>query len=103
VEWLCAEARLQVRRCKREKVLVGERQPLVRPEAANEVLSMGFVFDRAAEGRVIKCLTIADYVTHKTVAIVPERAISGQLMTRILDHLAETRGLPQVIRTDNGK
>ena len=34
---------------------------------------------------------------------MPERAISRQHVTRILDHLAATRGVPQVIRTDNGK
>src|SRR3546814_2907102 len=37
------------------KVPVAERQPLVRPKTANEVWSMDFVFDRTAEGRVIKC------------------------------------------------
>jgi dissimilatory sulfite reductase (desulfoviridin) alpha/beta subunit len=35
VERLYQEARLQVRRRKRKKVLPGERQPLVRPIAAN--------------------------------------------------------------------
>jgi len=34
---------------------------------------------------------------------VPERAISGLFLTRILDHLALQRGLPSAIRTDNGK
>ena len=103
IERLYAEALLQVRRRTRKKVPVGERQPLVRPAAANEVWSMDFVFDRSAEGRAIKCLTIVDDATHESVAIVPERAISGQHVTRILDHLAATRGVPQVIRTDNGK
>lgn len=103
VERLYVEARLQVRRRKRKKVPVGERQPLVRPKAANEVWSMAFVFDRSAEGRVIKCLTIVDDATHESVTIVPERAIGGQQVARILDHLAASRGLPQVIRTDNGK
>jgi len=32
-----------------------------------------------------------------------ERAISGQGVSRVLDRLAVQRGLPQVIRTDNGK
>ena len=68
VERLYAEARLQVRRRKRKKVPVGERQPLVRPEAANAVWSMDFVFDRSADGRVIKCLTIVDDATHESVA-----------------------------------
>jgi transposase InsO family protein len=103
VERLYTEACLQVRRRKRKKVPVCDRQPLVRPDAANEVWSMDFVFDRSAEGRVIKCLTIVDDATHESVAVVPERAIGGMAVTRILDRLALTRGLPNTIRTDNGK
>ncbi len=103
VERLYQEAELQVRRRKRKKVPVGERQPLLRPTMANQVWSMDFVFDRSAEGRVIKSLTIVDDATHEAVAIVPERAISGQVLTRILDRLLLSRGLPKVIRTDNGK
>ena len=32
-----------------------------------------------------------------------ERSISGIGVTRVLDRLASGRGLPQVIRSDNGK
>lgn len=103
VERLYSAAQLQVRRRRRKKVPVGERQPLIRPGAANEVWSMDFVFDRSAEGRVLKCLTIVDDATHESVAIAPERAIGGLQLIRILDRLAVTRGLPKVIRTDNGK
>lgn len=103
VERLYQEAGLQVRRRKRKKVPAGERQPLLRPSAANEVWSMDFVFDRTAEGRVIKCLTIVDDDTHEAVAIEVERAISGQGVSRVLDRLAMQRGLPRVIRTDSDK
>lgn len=103
VERLYAEAGLQVRRRRRKKVLVADRHPLGRPLSANQVWSMDFVFDRTAEGRVIKCLTVVDDATHEAVAIVPERAIGGHALTRILDRLALERGLPQAIRTDNGK
>ncbi len=103
VERLYQEAKLQVRRRKRKKVLVSERQPLLRPSRANEVWSMDFVFDRTAEGRVIKCLTIVDDATHESVAIEVERAISGHGVSRVLDRLKHSRGLPKVIRTDNGK
>ena len=103
VERLYGEAQLQLRRRTRKKVPVGMRQPLVRPDAANVIWSMDFVFDRSAEGRAIKCLTIVDDATHESVAIVPERSISGERVTQILDALAATRGLPQMIRTDNGK
>lgn len=103
VERLYALEQLQVRRRKRKKVPVGQRQPLIRPQAANEVWSMDFVFDRTAEGRTVKCLTIVDDATHESVAIVPERAIGGDALTRILDRVSVERDLPKVIRTDNGK
>ncbi|WP_274375816.1 IS3 family transposase [Xanthomonas campestris] len=103
VERLYREQQLQVRRRKRKKVPIGERQPLLRPSQANQVWSMDFVFDRTAEGRVIKCLVIVDDATHEAVAIEVERAISGHGVTRVLDRLAHSRGLPKVIRTDNGK
>lgn len=50
-----------------------------------------------------KRLTGVDDATHEAVAIVPERAISGHSLTRTLDHLARSRGLPKAIRTDKGK
>jgi len=103
VDRLYAEAGLQVRRRKRKKIPVADRHPLERPQAANQVWSMDFVFDRTAEGRVIKNLTIVDDATHEAVAIVAERALGGNQLVRLLDQLAKTRGLPKAIRTDNGK
>lgn len=103
VERLYQEAKLQVRRRKRKKVPIGERQPLLRPTAANQVWSMDFVFDRSAEGRSIKCLAIVDDATHEAVVIEVERAISGHGVVRVLNRLALSRGLPEVIRSDNGK
>src|SRR5215207_3474321 len=102
VDRLYAEARLQVRRRRRKKVPLADRQPLVRPQAPNEVWSADFVFDRTAEGRVLKCLTIVDDATTEAVAIVPARALGGRPVTRVLEGLAASRGLPQILRTDNG-
>lgn len=102
VHRLYVEERLQIRRRRRKKVPLADRQPLVKPTAANEVWSADFVFDRTAEGRVLKCLAIVDDATAEAVAIVPARAISGLAVTRALDRLAVTRGLPRVLRTDNG-
>ena len=88
----------------KEKIIaLAQRHPLERPMAANQVWSMDFVFDRTAEGRSIKNLTVVDDATHEAVAIVPERAMGGNQLVRILDQLASTRGLPKAIRTDNGK
>ena len=103
VDRLYTEARLQLKRRRRKKVPITDRQPLVRPERRNQVWSADFVFDRTADGRVMKCLTIVDDATHEAVAIVPARALGGLPVTRILDRLAITRGLPQILRTDNGQ
>ena len=103
VDRIYAEAGLQVKKRKRKKIPLSERHPLERPTQANQVWSMDFVFDRTAEGRSIKSLTVVDDATHEAVAIVPERALGGNQLVRILEHLAYTRGLPKAIRTDNGK
>lgn len=103
VQRLYAQAGGQLRKRKRKKVPQADRCPLGRPSTANQVWSMDFVFDRTAEGRSIKSLSVVDDATHEAVAIVPERALSGQHLVRILDQLACTRGLPQAIRTDNGR
>lgn len=88
---------------KRKMVALAERHPLERPMAANQVWSMDFVFDRTAEGRSIKSLTVINDATHEAVAIVPKRAMGGNQLVNILEQLAATRGLPRAIRTDNGK
>ena len=103
IDRLYAQEKLQLKRRRRKKVPITDRQPLVRPQAPNEVWSMDFVFDRSADGRVIKILAIVDDATHEPVCLRPERAISGMMVTRLLDALKPTRGLPKVIRTDNGK
>lgn len=103
VDRLYSEAGLQMKKRKRKKVAPAEGHLLEHPTATNLVWSMDFVFDRTAEGRSIKNLTVVDDVTHEAVAIVPEGALGGNQLLRILDQLATTRGLPKAIRIDNGK
>lgn len=103
VDRLYAEARLHLKRRRRKKVPVADRQPLLRPQRCNDVWSADFVFDRTGEGRVLKCLTIVDDATTEAVAIVPARALGGLPVTRVLEGLAVSRGLPRVLRTDNGR
>jgi len=102
VERLYALEKLQVRRRRRKKIPVSERQPLIRPGAANEVWSADFVFDRVASGRMLKCLVIVDDATHEAIALIVEHCIGGEHLTRVLDGICSQRGRPAVIRTDNG-
>ena len=102
VRRLYRQENLMVQKRKRKKVALGDRQPLLRPSRANEVWSMDFVFDRLADGRSLKCLTVVDDATHESVTITPDTAISGAYVARILERVKQERGLPKVIRSDNG-
>ena len=102
VERLYQLEKLHIRRRRRKKIPVSERQPLIRPGKANEIWSVDFVFDRIASGRTLKCLTVVDDATHEAVAVVPEHTIGGDHLTRIMDEICARRGKPVIIRSDNG-
>jgi len=102
VERLYRLEKLHIRRRRRKKIPLSDRQPLIRPGRANEVWSMDFVFDRIGSGRTLKILVITDDATHEAVATVPEHTIGGDHLTRILDGICSQRGKPAVIRSDNG-
>ena len=102
VERLYGLEKLHIRRRRRKKIPLADRQPLIRPGQANEVWSMDFVFDRIASGRTLKCLVIVDDATHEAVAIAPEHTIGGDHLTRILDGICSQHGKPTIIRSDYG-
>jgi putative transposase len=103
VERVYAEQKLQIKRRRRKKVPMADRQPLERPTSVNDVWSMDFVFDRVASGRRLKILTIVDDGTHEAVATHAEYAMGGEQLVRVLDRICAERGYPRVIRSDNGK
>lgn len=99
---LYSQAQLAVRKRKKVRRAASERVPLTVASRVNEVWSMDFVSDSLANGRRIKCLTVADDFTHECVDIAVDYGISGQYVTRLLDRAAIFRGYPAAVRTDNG-
>ena len=89
----CA-AKLAVRKRKKVKLPVSERVPLSLAQNVNEVWSMDFVSDSLANGRRIKCLTVADDFSHECVDVAADYGIGGQYVTRLLDRAALFRGHP---------
>src|SRR3546814_12785937 len=63
---------------------------------------MDFVSDALANGRRLKCLTVADDFTHESIDITVDHGISGAYAVRVLDRAARFRGYPRAVRTDNG-
>ena len=99
---LYIEQNLSVKRRQKVKRPITQRAELVVPDAPNQVWSIDFVMNSLANGRKLKCLTIADDKTHECVDIAVDHGISGLYVTRILEQVARFRGFPQAIRTDGG-
>jgi putative transposase len=102
VHRLYREAGLMVRKRKRRKGVMVEREPLSLPSGPNEVWSMDFGFDALGHGRRIKCLTVVDSFTKECVEILVDHGISGYRVARARDEVARFRGYPKAIRTDQG-
>ena len=102
VQRIYREEGLQVARRKRRRGVAVERRALEVPLAPNEVWSMDFVSDSLEHGRRLKCLTIVDDYTKEAIDIPVDHGISGEYVTRVLDRVGAFRGLPRVLRTDQG-
>ena len=99
---LYSDANLAVRKRKKVRRPAQERVPLQLATTVNAVWSMDFVSDSLANGRRLKCLTVADDFSHECIDITVDYGISGEYVTRLLDRAAVFRGYPQAVRTDNG-
>jgi len=76
-----------------------EREPALEP---NEGWSMDFMSDELYDGRRIRLLTIVDNFTRESLAIEVDQHLGGQRVVEVLMRLGEERGLPELIRVDNG-
>jgi len=63
---------------------------------------MDFVSDSIVTGRRFRALTIVDNYTRECPAIEVDTSLGGTRVVNVLDRLAETRELPEVITIDNG-
>jgi putative transposase len=99
---LYRNAGLAVRKRSRKRIGLTERVPLLLPETPNHTWSMDFVHDGLADGRRLRCLNVVDDCTKESIVIEVDTSISGERVARVLDHIAEHRPLPQMIRIDHG-
>jgi putative transposase len=68
----------------------------------NESWSMDFVSDALFNGRRFRTLTIVDNFGRGCLAIEADQGIRGEQIVEVLERLRHARGLPEVIRVDNG-
>jgi putative transposase len=94
---------LAMRRRKRrhsgQRLAAATKLPL---KAANQRWAMDFVADTLAHGRTFRVLTIIDEYTRECLAIETDTSLPGRRVIRVLEQLADSRGLPEEIHVDHG-
>jgi transposase InsO family protein len=68
----------------------------------NQVWAWDFIFDRTANGRSLKWLSIVDEYTRECVALEVGRTMTATDAVDVLIELVQARGVPGHIRSDNG-
>jgi len=103
VERLYAQEGLQLpKRSKRLRRRWSRVMPLAMPTGPRQRWSLDFIHDSLRDGRKFRALTVVDDFSRECPAITVDISISGQRVTRVLDWLADTTDLPQVLVLDNG-
>ena len=78
------------------------RVVLAEPERINQHWSMDFVSDSLYNGRRFRTLTVVDDLSKECPVLEVDHSLTGQRVARVLERVALTRGLPDLITVDNG-
>ena len=98
---LYREERLVVRKRGGRKRALGTRAPMTIPQGSNQRWSVDFAADALMDGRRFRVLCVIDDFTRECLATVVDNSITGQRVSRELDHIAQRRGGPLLVVSDN--
>jgi putative transposase len=99
---LYKEERLTVRKRGGRKRALGSRSPMMIPQGRNQRWSLDFVSDALIDSRRFRILCVNDDCSRECLATVADNSISGVRVARELDRIAELRGYPCMVVSDNG-
>lgn len=74
----------------------------LRSEHRDHVWSYDFIHDRTRDGRPMKAITVLDEYTRECLALKVARQLRSGDVLEVLNDLFIRRGVPQLIRSDNG-
>ena len=101
-ERLYREEGLSLRLKKRKKRISRLRVVMDKPERINQHWSMDFVSDSLFSNRRFRVLTVVDDFSRECPVLEVDHLLTGKRVTRVLERIALTRGLPEAITVDNG-
>ena len=101
-ERIYQEENLSIRRKKRKKTTSELRVQVPDAQRPNQHWAMDFMSDALFNGRKIRLLTLIDEYSRECLAIEVDTSINGVRVTNVLNRVAMIRGLPEMIKVDNG-
>jgi len=99
---LYREERLTVRKRGGRQRALGTRAPIASPQEPNQRWSFDFVSDALACSRRFRVLNVIDDYSREWLACMVDTSLSGRRVVRQLTTIAERRGLPCMVVSDNG-
>jgi putative transposase len=99
---LYREEGLAMQRRKGKRFRAEARVPLELPARTNQMWTMDFTRDSLAGGRKFRTLNLMDGYTREALWIEVDNSLPGLRVVRVLERVAEERGVPEAIQVDNG-
>lgn len=96
------EMKLNKRRRHKRRLPARNPNPLTVPQAANHCWSADFMSDALWDGRRFRTFNVVDDFNWEALAIEVDTSLPSARVTRVLDQIAQWRGLPARLRFDNG-
>ena len=99
---LYREERLTVRKRGGRKGALGTRAQMAIRQKPNQRSSLDFVSDSLVCGRRFRLLNVIDDYSRECLACIVDTSLSGRRVVRELSAIAERRGMPCMVVSDNG-
>ena len=99
---LYKEEKLTVRKRGGRKRALGTRPPLTIPQGANQRWSVDFASDTLSDSGRFRVFGVIDNFTRECLATLVDNSITGERVARELDNIAQRRGFPLLVVSDNG-
>jgi putative transposase len=96
------QMQLNIRRRAKKRLPARVKQTLFQPERTNQVWSIDYMCDSLWDGRKFRLLNVIDDYNREILAIEADTSLPALRVIRVLENIKLTRGLPTMIRVDNG-
>lgn len=96
------QMKLNIRRRAKKRLPARVKQALFQPEKINQVWSIDFMSDSLWNGRRYRLLNIIDDFNREVLSIEADTSLPTLRVIKVLDKLIFSRGIPEMIRVDNG-